>query len=162
MKRAVPIGVLLWMATAACGCVDFGHPIAPFRAADDAGEPADSRPVDVVSSASLEASLPPCVEETAEASDIGPQIRFSAFAIDRPALEIDVGDVVTWTNTDTMDHTATAGAPNAEQPRERGGFGSPLLGPGDRWAFRFCAPRELLWFCRTHPAQMRDYRLTVR
>lgn len=162
MKPAFVVGSVC--ALLLVGCIDFGHAVAPY---EPPGTAADAALADAVTSASSDATPPldtgpSCVEGEVPATDLGPQIRFQSFSVDRPTIEIARGDVVTWTNGDSMDHTATAGAPGLEIPPSSGGFASPLMVAGDRWAFRFCAARELVWFCRTHPVQMRDYRIVVR
>ena len=104
---------------------------------------------------------PACEEGPTDPSDSGPQIRLITLNVDRPLISITVGDVVTWTNTDTERHTATAGAPGAELPLASGGFESGELGTGAKWAYRFCSPRTVIWFCKTHPEQMNGYRIFV-
>jgi plastocyanin len=61
----------------------------------------------------------------------------------RPNLvEIPVGGTVTWTNSDTVPHTATA------QNREV--FQSGRLNPGDRFSQTFDAPGAVDYFCEFH------------
>lgn len=102
-----------------------------------------------------------CVEGPTEPTADGPQLRFTAMSVNDADLAIAPGDVVTWTNGDSMRHAAVAGAPGAETPPERGGFDSGELGQGQQWAWRFCDPGTRVWFCSTHPAQMNGYRITV-
>lgn len=129
-------------------CIDFGYRVPP-------PEPADA----VASDGSDDGEA--CVEGPTDPSTTGPQVALVTLNVDRPLLTVTRGDVVTWTNNDSMVHTVTAGAPGAIQPPAQGGFDSGDLSPGARWAYRFCAPRTAIYFCTTHPAQMNNYRVIV-
>lgn len=164
------------------GCVDFGYRVDDADsfadAATDAPPPSDAAPLDaapadsggVLDAADVDAAesdaevdaAPACVEGPTAPSDTGPQLQFiPTLNVDQPMFTISAGDVVTWTNTDSMRHTATAGAPGAIVPMDRGGFISGDIATGARWAYRFCDPRTLVWFCETHPAQMNGYRIVI-
>lgn len=130
------------------GCADFGIGIDPPPPEPDAGRE--------------EVSLDGCVEGPTEPSLEGTVIRFSTLDVDRRLVVIGVGEQVTWVNASSQTHTATAGAPGAEIPPDSGGFDSGNMAPGgSQWAYRFCDPRTLEWFCRTHPAQMQGYRVVI-
>src|SRR5437764_588778 len=59
-------------------------------------------------------------------------------------LEVHVGDVVTWTNTDDAPHTITSSAgPDA--------LDSPELGKGESWQFFFTTAGQYLYYCTVHP-----------
>jgi len=176
VRRRVPlVGAL---AAVLAGCIDFGDRVEPPSAFEDAGvdagppdagPPFDAGPQDAgppppdgasADDAGDDAS-PPCVEEAVPPSDTGPQLQIVTLNVDRPALTIMPGDVLTWTNADTDRHTATAGAPGAILPAARGGFDSGEIAPSGRWAYRFCNPRTVTWFCQNHAAQMNGYRITI-
>lgn len=169
------VGVLA-LVVLATGCIDFGSVIERPEAFADASA-GDAGPVPAVDAgpendASHEHDAGPgddagsadgggCVEGVAEPSAEGPQVRFVTLNVDSPVLVIDSGDVVTFTNTDTERHTVTAGAPGAVLPPARGGFDSGEIDPSRTWAYRFCDPRTILWFCSTHAEQMNGYRIIV-
>jgi plastocyanin len=129
-------------------CTDFGYRVPPPAAAIDATTP------DTGGGA--------CVEGATAASAAGPQVALVTLNVDRPMLQVAAGDVVTWTNTDTMVHTVTAGAPGAPLPVAQGGFDSGDIAAGAKWAYRFCAARTAIYYCKTHPGQMNGYRVVVR
>lgn len=137
------------MLALSLGCVDFGFRVPPPEVEVDA------TPVDADGDGATA-----CVEGPATPSADGPQIAFTTLNVDRPIVNIMVGDVVTWTNGDTMTHTVTAGVPGAPQPPPAG-FDSGDIAPGGRWAYRFCTPRTAIYFCRPHANQMNGYRVIV-
>ena len=69
-------------------------------------------------------------------------VRIQDFAFDPPALEVPVGTVVTWTNLDTVPHTATAAD---------GTFDSGNLDPGQSFSFSFDRPGSHAYVCAYHP-----------
>ena len=144
-------------ASLTLGCVDLGYRAAPFSTFDaDVSDPGDAG-----ETAGEAAEGGSCIEGPAAPATTGPQVHFVTLAVDTPLLAVTSGDVVTWTNTDTMRHTVTAGAPGAEQPAASGGFTSGEIAPTTQWAYRFCNARTVIYFCATHPNQMRDYRIVV-
>lgn len=140
---------LVTVAALAAACIDFGYRVpAPELEVDAAAVDADGDgPV-------------ACVEGPTAPSTSGPQIHLVTLNVDRPIVNVAVGDVVTWTNTDTMVHTVTAGVPGAPQPPPLG-FDSGDLAPGGAWAYRFCSARTAIYFCKTHANQMNGYRVIV-
>src|SRR5687767_11435120 len=113
------------------GCFDFGYDVpmlTPPPETPSGGTPGGEETGD-------------CAEGDATPSDTGPQVKFITLNVDVQALKINSGDVVTWTNTDSMAHSVNAGAPGAETPAAQGGFSSPDLPPNGKWAFRFCRKR---------------------
>ena len=167
-SRWLSLASLLALAPCLPGCIDFGYRVATADSFRDAGVDAptdagDAGEIDTgpaIDGGDLDAP-PACVEGAVAPSDMGPQVHFITLNVDQPVLTINAGDVVTWTNTDSMRHTATAGAPGAIVPADRGGFVSGDIAPGGRWAFRFCNPRTVIWFCETHAAQMNGYRIVI-
>lgn len=140
--------VITWIALTA-GCVDFGFRVPPPELEVDA------TPVDADGDA-----VTACVEGPTAPTVDGPQIAFTTLNVDQPIVNVTVGDVVTWTNGDTMTHTVTAGVPGAPQPAPLG-FDSGDIVPGGRWAYRFCTARTATYFCRPHAGQMNGYRIIV-
>lgn len=172
-RRVSATGVLVF-AGLLSGCIDFGFRLANADTFVDAGVDAPAPPVDAGDGDAAEADAgapedgggdvdagPSCVEGAVPPSDIGPQIQFTTLNVDRPIVMITAGDTLTWTNTDSMRHTVTNGAPGAITPAARGGFTSGDVASGSRWAYRFCNPRTVIWFCETHPAQMNGYRIVI-
>lgn len=134
----------------ASGCIDFGYRLPP------PDHEVDAHPIDAAGG-----DGGGCVEEPVTPRTDGTQIALVTLAVDRPVVSIAPGDVVTWTNTDTMPHTVTAGAPGAPLPPAQGGFDSGTLSPGATWAYRFCRARTAIYYCRTHEGQMNNYRVVV-
>jgi plastocyanin len=58
------------------------------------------------------------------------------------SVEIPVGGTVTWTNSDTVPHTATA--------KEREALQSGTLNPGDSYSQTFDQPGTFDYFCEFH------------
>jgi plastocyanin len=140
----------------ASGCVDFGYAVDPLSPGDLPLETAEP-------SAGGEGGADGgCVEEVTAPSETGPQVKFITLNVDTPQLRVSSGDVVTWTNTDTMAHSVNAGAPGAETPTASGGFSSPDLPPNGKWAYRFCRKRTAFYFCGKHEKQMNGYRIIVQ
>lgn len=128
------------------GCVDFGYRLPTIAdASSEASPDADAS----------------CTEGAVPPSTTGPQLQFATLSVSATTLSIARGDVVTWTNADTMAHTVTAGAPGAELPPSQGGFDSDTIAPGAKWAYRFCTARTVIYFCKTHASQMNNYRVVV-
>jgi hypothetical protein len=59
-------------------------------------------------------------------------------------LVISAGTVVTWTNNDTMPHTATS---------DTGAFDSSTLAPGQSFSFTFATAGTFPYHCTIHGAQ---------
>ncbi len=137
-------------ALLAGGCIDFGYKVPPPPVEIDA------MTVDADGDGPVA-----CVEGPTAASTTGPQVALVTLNVDTPILSVHVGDVVTWTNTDTMVHTVTAGAPGAPQGPPLG-FDSGDITPGAKWAYRFCSARTAIYFCKTHANQMNGYRVVVQ
>lgn len=142
--------VLVSALAALSACVDFGYRLPPPPEEPDA-QAADGGTDDGAG----------CVEGAVPPSTGGTQVALITLNVDRPVVSISAGDVVTWTNTDTMPHTVTAGAPGAPLPPAQGGFDSDTLAPGAKWAYRFCRARTVIYYCRTHEGQMNNYRVVV-
>jgi plastocyanin len=68
------------------------------------------------------------------------QVAIVDFAFSPATLTITAGDTVTWTNSDTVAHTATGS-----------GFDSGLLDQGDSYSFTFSAAGTYDYVCTPHP-----------
>ncbi len=148
MRRPEPLlsVAVLALALGAGGCIDFGLEV-PLPA------PRAAAPVDVPED---------CVEEEADPSEATIELQFQTLGVDKPIVNAVPGSVLLWINGSSQAHTASAGAPGADIPLDRGGFESGrMAGGGSQWAYRFCQPRTVTWYCRTHPAQMFGYRIVV-
>ena len=64
------------------------------------------------------------------------------FAFAPAELTVPVGTTVTWTNNDSVPHTATA---------EDGSFSSDTLNQGDSFSFTFDTPGTFTYVCALHP-----------
>ena len=78
-------------------------------------------------------------DDTADASTTAVEIVDFSFRSD--TLEIAAGTTVTWTNEDTVPHTATA---------DDGSFDSGSLGKGDSFSHTFDEPGTYPYFCAFH------------
>jgi plastocyanin len=78
---------------------------------------------------------------TVLAATRGVSIRDFAFA--PKTVEIRVGDRVTWTNRDSVEHTATA---------RNGSFDTGLLGEGESRSVRFTVAGTYRYICTPHPS----------
>jgi plastocyanin len=65
------------------------------------------------------------------------------FAFSPKTVEIRVGDRVTWTNRDAVEHTATA---------RNGSFDTGLLGEGESRSIRFNVAGTYRYICTPHPS----------
>ncbi len=74
------------------------------------------------------------------AASRGVAIRDFAFA--PRSVEIRVGDTITWTNRDSVAHTATA---------QNGSFDTGLLAEGESGSVRFTAAGRYRYLCTPHP-----------
>lgn len=84
-----------------------------------------------------------------EAADAAEAVEADAVAVEildftftPQTLEIPVGTTVTWTNSDTTQHTATA---------SDGSFDSGILAQGDSFSFTFDTPGTYDYICSLHP-----------
>ena len=68
-------------------------------------------------------------------------VAISGFAFDPPTLRVPAGSTVTWTNADSVGHTATATG---------GAFDSGRLGEGAGYSFVFAAPGTFEYKCSIH------------
>mgnify|MGYP000120734244 CR=1 FL=1 len=69
-------------------------------------------------------------------------VEIENFAFGPPTLSIDVGDTVTWTNRDVVEHTATS---------TTGAFDSGMLAQGQNFSLTFNAAGTYEYLCTPHP-----------
>lgn len=79
------------------------------------------------------------------AQGAGPAVDIVGSAFVPPAVTIDVGDTVTWTNKDSITHSVTFAD----------GVDSPDLQDTDTFARTFDQPGTYPYLCRFHPSFMR-------
>jgi len=63
-----------------------------------------------------------------------------------------VGDVITWTNSDSAPHSATL---------DNGACDTDTINVGASASLVFSAPGTYTYHCKIHPTQMKDYTITV-
>jgi plastocyanin len=66
------------------------------------------------------------------------------------------GDSVTWTNLDGVDHTVTAGTPEAPAPDE---FDSGNIGAGESFELTFDGAGQFAYYCTIHPQMLASVRV---
>ncbi len=138
---------------------------APTQEMESEPEPV-TEPVEEVMPEPVEEVMPEPVEEVMP-EPAGPQ----TVMVDMPAgtavpgceetnecyipasITINVGDTVTWTNSDTAAHTVTGGSP-AEGPS--GVFDSSLVLGGASYSFTFEEAGSYDYFCMVHPWMVGD------
>lgn len=69
-----------------------------------------------------------------------------SFSFDPAELTVSVGTTVTWTNTDSTEHTVTSGTPGT-----RSGVFDGTVAAGGTFSFRFTTAGTFTYFCRFHP-----------
>jgi plastocyanin len=77
-----------------------------------------------------------------EAAAEATMVDIKDLAYNPDSVEIPVGATVTWTNSDTVPHTATA--------QDRGVLQSGTLNPGDSYSQTFDQPGTFDYFCEFH------------
>jgi plastocyanin len=70
-------------------------------------------------------------------------------------INVKVGDTVTWTNIDNMEHTVTSGTGPSDRGKgkqfDSGLSGLTVLTPGKTFSHQFTKAGELPYFCQIHP-----------
>jgi len=75
------------------------------------------------------------------------------FKFDPQPVQAKVGDVVTWTNSDSAPHSATLDDGTCDTKTINGGSSASLV---------FNAPGTYTYHCSVHPTQMKDYTIVVQ
>lgn len=78
------------------------------------------------------------------------QAKIKLFAFQPSPLEITVGNTVTWTNRDAVEHSVTSGTPSDPS----GVFDSGFFTEGQRFSYTFTQPGTYPFFCARHPTMM--------
>ncbi len=74
----------------------------------------------------------------------GNSVTIASFAFSPDSLTVKVGTKVTWTNNDSVGHTATA---------DQGAFNSPTISSsGGTYSFTFTHPGTFTYHCAIHPS----------
>jgi plastocyanin len=136
--RSIRVGgliALVGLALAACG----GGTSAPPAAT--AGSPSAATSASAPAASSPAASAGAVCEKTTDAATVNVEISNSQFGTD--PVQAGVGDVIGWTNQDTVPHTATTDA-----------CGTDNLAQGQTGALVFSAPGTYSYFCAVHPTTM--------
>jgi amicyanin len=80
---------------------------------------------------------------TSQAGNAGEvQVTIQNFAFDPATVTVKVGDTVTWTNKDSVDHNVTA---------DNGEFKSDNLAQGSTFSFTFTKAGSYPYHCTIHP-----------
>ena len=66
---------------------------------------------------------------------------------------VNVGDTVTWVNSDALPHTATSGSADSDAigVDAPNGFDSGFISGGDEWSHTFDVKGEYYYYCQLHP-----------
>lgn len=79
---------------------------------------------------------------TSASATMSDQVDIADFKFAPESIEVSVGTKVTWTNSDSAPHTATA---------DDSSFDTGDLDKGDEAAITFDEPGEFTYYCRFHP-----------
>lgn len=110
---------------------------------DLSGEPAPEPAEDSAS----EASAPADAEEPGDGVVSGENgVLVQGFRYQPATLEVSTGTTVTWSNEDNIDHTVTAGTPEAPETT----FDIDLPEAGTSGSHTFDEPGTYVYFCQVH------------
>lgn len=94
------------------------------------------------SAATTQPTSGPPVIAPPSVSGEGVEVEIEDFTYVPGTITIKVGTTVTWTNKDSVGHTATS---------EDGIFNSGMLGKGSSYSYTFTTPGTFGYFCEPHP-----------
>lgn len=134
MNRALVLVSALVLALALSACGSDGG--------DSNGEPAPQPAEDSRSGASPTAAGAP--SEGAAPGDGG--VLVQGFRYQPAGIEVPAGTTVTWSNEDQINHTVTAGTPEAPEDA----FDLELAGAGTAASHTFDEPGTYVYFCKVH------------
>lgn len=99
--------------------------------------------------------------EIVECSGITPSaaVVMQNIACNPSTVTISAGQVVRWTNNDSVSHTVTSGTPGDANAGKD--FDIGLIGNGVSKCIKFNAQGTYTYFCRPHSATMRDAQVIV-
>lgn len=101
-----------------------------------------------------------CVEGVVPYEQATKKLSYANFAISETPATVPVGTIVGWSNDDSQTHTVTAGQGRTKLADDAGGFDSGPLAPGSNFAFKFCTPRTVYYFCQPH-SNMTDFQIVI-
>lgn len=81
--------------------------------------------------------------QTSQVQTDSKNVNIIDFAYSPANITVKVGDTVTWTNMDSVDHTVTV--TNGEGPD------SELFGKGETYSYTFTKAGKYEYFCKPHP-----------
>jgi plastocyanin len=137
------------LALAACGGSATPSPAAsaPAASAPAASAPAASQPA----AASGGGGGAACAAAPAAATGTV-TVTIKDFKFAPQPVQAKVGDVVTWTNQDSVPHSATL---------DNGACDTDSINNGSSASLVFNAPGTYTYHCKVHPTQMKDYTIVV-
>ncbi len=141
------LGMVTLLTVSACA----GSPAsAPVPAAPSASEAASEAPASETPASEAPATAPAASESAAAGGGCAPATEagtvnatMGGFAFGPATITAKVGDVVAWTNTDAVGHTATV----TDDPT----CTTANLGKGQTGAIGFTAAGSYPFFCKVHP-----------
>jgi plastocyanin len=154
MRRLILLPALITAFTlAACGGASTPAPAASQPAASQpaAASPAAGSPATSQAAASAGGGGAACA--VAPAGSTGTvMVTIKDFKFAPQPVQAKVGDVVTWTNQDSVPHSATL---------DNGACDTDSINNGANASLVFNAPGTYTYHCKIHPTQMKDYSIVV-
>jgi plastocyanin len=98
----------------------------------------------------------PRTDRSKPAEQARASVTVKVFLFQPSPLEVRVGDTVTWTNGDDIEHTATSGEPGSPA----GGFDGPLNGTGATFRHTFEESGTFPYFCAIHESMRGEIRVS--
>jgi len=146
--RIILVGVVASIALAACGGSASPSPSAPASAPVSSGA-ASSAPG---SAAGGSAAAGACaVASPGATATVNATIKDFKFSPD--PIQAKVGDVISWTNNDTVGHTVTL---------DDNSCSTDTIAVSSSGLLTFTAPGTYTYHCKIHPTQMKGYKITVQ
>lgn len=106
-----------------------------------------------------DADIGAAVTEVTCPDDPAAQVTMDELQFSPATTRVGDGEVVRWTNEDTVPHTVTSGDPGDVDAGQL--FDSGTLNPGDSYCLRFNRAGDYDYYCELHPAQMDDGEVTA-
>ncbi len=102
------------------------------------------------------------VAEIVECSGVTPSadVTMQNIAFNPSTVTISAGQVVRWTNNDSVSHTVTSGTPGDANAGKN--FDTGLIGNGGSKCIKFNTAGIYTYFCKPHSATMRDAKVIVQ
>jgi plastocyanin len=88
------------------------------------------------------------------------EVQMKNIAFDPPSVTISMGQIVRWTNMDSVPHTVTSGQPGAPDAGKI--FDSGNLNQNDTYCLRFNIKKTYQYYCKVHPTTMNNGMVTVQ